>query len=157
MAGEIPVTVVGSITEPALRFSPQGKAIASFSVASTPRIKDGDNWVDGETTWFRVSAFDAMAENIAESLRKGDRVIVQGRFKTRSYQTDAGETRSGLELVADEVGPTLRWAIARAEKVGQGGQARPAQAQQGSGMQRSRTAQPQGDPWATPANDEPPF
>jgi len=153
MAGEIPVTVVGSITEPTLRFSPQGKAIASFSVASTPRVKDGDNWVDGETTWFRVSVFDAMAENVAESFAKGDRVIVQGRFKTRSYQTDAGETRSGLELVADEVGPTLRWATAKPVKVGQGGQARPAQ---DSGMTRTRTA-PAADPWATPASNEPPF
>jgi single-strand DNA-binding protein len=156
MSGEIPVTIVGSITEPALRFSPQGKAIASFSVASTPRVKDGDNWVDGETTWFRVSVFDAMAENVVESFAKGDRVIVQGRFKTRSYQTDAGETRSGLELVAEEVGPTLRWATAKPVKVGAGGQARPAQ--QDAGMTRSRTAQPQGDPWAAPAaSQDPPF
>lgn len=156
MAGEIPVTVVGSITEPTLRFSPQGKAIASFSVASTPRVKDGDNWVDGETTWFRVSVFDQMAENVAESLVKGDRVIVQGRFKTRSYQTDAGETRSGLELVAEEVGPTLRWATAKPVKVGQGGggQARPAA--EGSGMTRTRTA-PAADPWAAPASNDPPF
>lgn len=153
MAGEIPVVVVGSITEPVLRFTPQGKPIASFSVASTPRTKDGENWVDGETTWFRVSVFDQMAENVAESFAKGDRVIVQGRFKTRSYQTDAGETRSGLELVADEVGPTLRWATAKPVKVGQGGgQARPAAAD--PGMQRSRTAQPQADPWAS---DAPPF
>lgn len=156
MAGEIPVTVVGSITEPTLRFTPQGKPIASFSIASTPRTKDGDNWVDGETLWFRVSVFDQMAENVAESFAKGDRVIVQGRFKQRSYQTDAGETRTGLELVAEEVGPTLRWATAKPVKVGQGGQARPAQ--QDASMQRSRTAQPQGDPWAAPAaSDEPPF
>lgn len=154
MAGEIPVTVTGSITEPTLRFSPQGKAIASFSVASTPRVKDGDNWVDGETTWFRVSVFDQMAENVAESLVKGDRVMVQGRFKTRSYQTDAGETRSGLELVADEVGPTLRWATAKPVKVGQGGGQAPAA--QGSGMTRTRTA-PAADPWAAPASNDPPF
>lgn len=154
MAGEIPVTVVGSITEPTLRFTPQGKPIASFSIASTPRTKDGDNWVDGETLWFRVSVFDQMAENVAESFAKGDRVIVQGRFKQRSYQTDAGETRTGLELVAEEVGPTLRWATAKPVKVGQGGggQARPAAAD--PGMQRSRTAQPQADPWAS---DAPPF
>ena len=156
MAGEIPLTVVGSITEPTLRFSPAGKAIASFGLASTPRVKDGDNYVDGETTWFRVSVFDQMAENVVESFAKGDRVIVQGRFKTRSYQTDAGETRSGLEIVAEEVGPTLRWATAKPVKVGQGGQARPA-AQPDAGMQRSRTAQPQGDPWATPASNDPPF
>lgn len=157
MAGEIPVVVVGSITEPTLRFTPQGKPIASFSVASTPRKKDGEGYKDGETTWFRVSVFDQMAENVAESFAKGDRVIVQGRFETRSYQTDAGETRSGLELVADEVGPTLRWATAKPVKVGQtgGGQARPAAAD--PGMQRSRTAQPQGDPWAARATDEPPF
>lgn len=154
MAGEIPVVVVGSITEPTLRFSPAGKAIASFSIASTPRTKDGEQWTDGETTWFRVSVFDQMAENVVESFAKGDRVIVQGRFKTRSYQTDAGETRSGLELVADEVGPTLRWATAKPVKVGAGGgQARPAQ---DTGMQRARGQQ--ADPWATPAVDpNPPF
>lgn len=154
MAGEIPVTVVGSITEPTLRFSQAGKAIASFSLASTPRTKDGDNWVDGETLWFRVSVFDQMAENVAESFVKGDRVIVQGRFKQRSYQTDAGETRTGLELVADEVGPTLRWATAKPVKVGQGGGQTPAA--QGSGMTRTRTA-PAADPWAAPASNDPPF
>lgn len=152
MAGEIPVTVVGSITEPTLRFSPQGKAIASFSVASTPRVKNGEQWEDGETTWFRVSVFDQMAENVAESFAKGDRVIVWGRFKTRSYQTDAGETRSGLELVADEVGPALRWATAKPVKAGGGARGGDAAAQ--AGVTRTRaTPQPQADPWAT----EPPF
>lgn len=155
MAGEIPMTVIGSITEPVLRFTPQGKPIASFNLASTPRVKDGDNWVDGETTWFRVSAFDQMAENIAESLVKGDRVIVQGRMKTRSYQTDAGETRTSLELAADEVGPTLRWATAKAVKAGGGARGGNAAAQTSVTRQR---ATPQADPWATPApSDEPPF
>lgn len=152
MAGEIPVTVIGSITEPTLRFSDSGKAIASFSVASTPRVKNGEQWEDGETTWFRVSAFDQMAENIAESLVKGDRVIVQGRFKTRSYQTDAGETRSGLELVAEEVGPALRWATAKPVKAGGGGRGGDAAAQ--SSVTRTRPAPAaQADPWAT----DPPF
>lgn len=154
MAGEIPVTVVGAITEPTLRFSQSGKAIASFSLATTPRVKDGDNWVDGETTWFRISAFDQMAENIAESLVKGDRVMVMGRFKTRSYTTDAGEQRSGLELVADEVAPTLRWATAKPQKTGSGGGGQ--QQGQRPAAQRTRT-QVQEDPWATPSNDEPPF
>lgn len=154
MAGEVTLTVVGSITEPSLRFSPDGKAIASFSLATTPRVKDGDNWVDGETTWFRVSAFGPMAENVAESFAKGDRVIVQGRMKTRSYKTDAGEERSGLEIAADEIGPSLRWATAKPVKVGQGGGQAPAA--QGSGMTRTRTA-PAADPWATPSSDAPPF
>lgn len=155
MAGEIPVTVVGAMTEPVLRFTPQGKPWVTFSVASNVRIKDGEQWVDGEPTWFRVSVWDAQAENIAESLVKGDRVIVTGRFKTRTWKDDAGVDHSGLELQADEVGPALRWATAKPVKVGQGGQARPAQ--QDTGMQRTRTAQPQGDPWATPSNDDPPF
>lgn len=157
MAGEMIVTMVGSITEPVLRFTQSGKPWVSFNLAHNNRIKDGEQWVDGEPTWVNVKAWDGQAENIAESLEKGARVIVTGRLSTRKWTTDANEERTGLQLEADEVGPALRWATATVTKAGNtgGGQARPAQ--QGTGMQRSRTAQPQGDPWAQPASDEPPF
>jgi single-strand DNA-binding protein len=149
MAGEIPITVVGGITEPELRFSPQGKAIATFGLAHNNRVKDGDNWVDGEPTWFRVSVFGPMAENVVESFEKGSRVIVMGGMKTNAWEKD-GEKRTSLEIIADAVGPDLRWATAKPVRQGSsGGGHAPAQ----SGMQRSRTAQPQGDPWS----DQPPF
>lgn len=156
MAGEIPITVVGSITEPELKFLPNGKALATFSLAQNHRVKDGEEWKDGEPTWFRVSVFGPMAENVVESFpEKGTRVIVQGGMKTNAWEKD-GEKRTALEIVADAVGPDLRWATAKPVKVGQtGGQARPTQ---DAGMQRSRTAQPQGDPWAAPAaSNEAPF
>jgi single-strand DNA-binding protein len=149
MAGEIPITVVGSITEPELKFSQAGKAIATFSLAQNSRVKDGDNWVDGEPTWFRVSVFGPMAENIVESLEKGARVIVQGGMKTNAWEKD-GEKRTSLEIIADAVGPDLRWATAKPVRQASGGGQ---QSQPQGGMQRSRTAQPQGDPWA----DQPPF
>lgn len=149
MAGDIPITVVGSITEPELRFSQAGKAIATFNLARNSRVRDGDNWTDGEPTWFRVSAFGSIAENIAESLEKGSRVIVMGEMKTNAWEKD-GEKRTSLEIIADAVGPDLRWATAKPVRQGSsGGQQAPAQ----SGMTRSRTAQPQGDPWS----DTPPF
>jgi len=148
MAGEIPITVVGGITEPELRFSQSGKAIATFSLAQNNRVKDGDNWVDGEPTWFRVTVFGPMAENIVESLEKGSRVIVQGGMKTDAWEKD-GEKRTSLSIVADAVGPDLRWATAKPVRQGSSGGQAPAQ----GGMQRSRTAQPQGDPWS----DQPPF
>lgn len=155
MAGEIPITVVGSITEPELKFLPSGKALATFSLAQNSRVKVGEEWQDGEPTWFRVSVFGPMAENVVESFpEKGTRVIVQGGMKTNAWEKD-GEKRTSLEIVADAVGPDLRWATAKPVKVGQGGggQARPAE---GSGMTRTRTA-PAADPWATPASNDPPF
>lgn len=150
MAGEIPITVVGSITEPVLRFSESGQAWVSFSLAQNNRVKVGETWEDGEPTWFKVKAFGQIAENIAESFpEKGTRVIVQGAMKTEAWEKD-GEKRTGLSIVADAVGPDLRWATAAITRVGGGGggQSRPQQS-----MQRSRTAQPQGDPWSS----EPPF
>lgn len=156
MAGEIPITVVGSITEPELKFLPSGKALATFSLAQNSRVKVGEEWQDGEPTWFRVSVFGPMAENVAESFpEKGTRVIVQGGMKTNAWEKD-GEKRTSLEIIADAVGPDLRWATAKPVKVGQGGggQARPAA--EGSGMTRTRTA-PAADPWAAPASNDPPF
>lgn len=144
MSGEPIITVVGNVTaDPELRFTPAGKAVAGFTVASTPRVKDGDQWVDGETTWLRCSAWEQLAENVAESIQKGVRVIVQGALSSRSYEKD-GQTRTSLELRVDAIGPELRFATARVERAqrGQGG-SRPAQGQQ---------RPPQNDPWAVPAS-----
>lgn len=143
MSGEPIITVVGNVTaDPELRFTPAGKAVAGFTVASTPRVKDGDQWVDGETTWLRCSAWEQLAENVAESIQKGTRVIVQGALSSRSYEKD-GQTRTSLELRVDAIGPELRFATARVERAqrGQGGQ------------QAQRQPAPASDPWATPAAD----
>lgn len=153
MAGEPSITVVGNIAgDPELRFTPSGKPVCNFTVASTPRVKDGDQWVDGTTTWLRCSVWDKPAENVAESLEKGTRVIVQGRMSTREYEHN-GENRTALELAVDAIGPELRFAtcrVTKAERAG-GGQQR----QQGQQGQRQ---QPAYDPWATPqGSDEPPF
>lgn len=164
MAGEPIITVVGNIGgDPELRFTPAGKAVVNFTVASTPRVKDGDQYVDGTTTWLRCSAWDAHAENIVESLAKGMRVIVQGRLSTREFEHN-GEKRTALELAVDAIGPELRWSTANVKRTernsGGGGQ------QQGQGQQRGQSADPwakpagkAADPWANPANsnDEPPF
>lgn len=152
MAGDIPITVVGSITEPVLRFAESGKPWVAFSLAHNSRVKVGDEWQDGPPTWFKVKAFGPIAENIAESFpEKGARVIVMGQARTETYKTAEGEERSALVIVADAVGPDLRWATAKVARVGGGGGSQQAPAQ--GGMQRSRTAQPQGDPWS----DQPPF
>lgn len=151
------LTVVGNLAgDPELRFTPSGKAVCGFTVASTPRVKNGDQWEDGETTWLRCSAWDAMAENVAESLEKGNRVIVQGALSSRSYETREGEKRTSLELRVDAVGPDLRFATARATRAGQSGGGRPAQQQKQAGDPWARPGQ--SDPWATPnADDAPPF
>lgn len=152
MAGDIPITVVGSITEPDLRFSQSGKAVASFGLARNSRVRDGDNWTDGEPTWFRVSVFGPMAENVVESFEKGSRVIVMGEMKTNAWETKEGEKRTSLEIIAEAVGPDLRFATAKPVRQGGSGGGGGQQAPAG-GMTRSRTAQPQGDPWS----DTPPF
>jgi single-strand DNA-binding protein len=110
-------TIVGNLTEtPELRFTPNGAPVASFTVAVTPRVKDGDDWKDGETSFFRCTAWRSLAENLAESLTKGARVLVQGRLTQRSWETDAGEKRSVVEVQVDEAGPSLRWATAKVER-----------------------------------------
>lgn len=144
MANEPSITVVGNIaTDPELRFTPAGKAVCGFTVASTPRNKDGDNWVDGTTTWLRCSVWDKVAENVAESLEKGMRVIVQGRLSTREFEHN-GEKRTSLELAVDAIGPELRYATARVVKASREG---------GSSQQSKPAATRGGDPWATPAAD----
>ncbi|WP_415854719.1 single-stranded DNA-binding protein [Sinomonas sp. G460-2] len=128
MAGETTITVIGNLTnDPELRFTPSGSAVANFTVASTPRTFDrqANEWKDGETLFLRASIWREAAENVAESLTKGMRVIVSGRLKSRSYETKEGEKRTVIELEVDEIGPSLRYASAKVNRTqrsgGQGG------------------------------------
>jgi single-strand DNA-binding protein len=109
--------LVGNLTDdPELRFTPNGAAVANFRLAVTPRVREGDSWKDGETSFFRINVWRQQAENAAETLQKGTRCIVVGRLRTRSWETPEGEKRSKIEVVADEVGPSLRWATAQITK-----------------------------------------
>lgn len=113
MAGETTITVIGNLTnDPELRFTPSGSAVANFTIASTPRTFDrqSNEWKDGETLFLRAAVWREAAENVAESLTKGMRVIVTGRLKSRSYETKEGEKRTVIELEVDEIGPSLRYA-----------------------------------------------
>lgn len=127
MAGDTVITVIGNLTaDPELRFTPSGAAVANFTVASTPRTFDrqSNEWKDGDTLFLRCSIWREAAENVAESLTKGMRVIVQGRLVQRSYETREGEKRTVVELQVDEVGPSLRYAsakVTRAQRSGGGG------------------------------------
>jgi single-strand DNA-binding protein len=113
------VTITGNLTEdPELRFTPAGAPVANFTVAVTPRVKDGDSWKDGETSFFRCTAWRSLAENLAESLTKGARVLVQGRLQQRSWETPEGDKRSVVEVQVEEAGPSLRWATAKVERTG---------------------------------------
>ncbi|WP_270887062.1 single-stranded DNA-binding protein [Pedococcus sp. 5OH_020] len=153
MAGDTVITVIGNITgDPELRFTPSGAAVANFTVASTPRQFDrqSNEWKDGETLFMRCSVWRDAAENVAESLQRGTRVIVSGRLKSRSYETKEGEKRTVVEMEVDEVGPSLRYATAKVNRTqraggggfgGQGGQG----GQQGGGFGGGQ----QDDPWAT--------
>ena len=156
-AGDIAVTVVGNLTnDPELRFTPSGAAVASFTVASSSRYLDKatNEWKDGDTVFMRCSVWRQYAENVAESLTKGTRVIVSGRLKQRSYETREGEKRTVMELEVDDVGPALRYATAKVNRVQrQGGDF--------GGAPAGGGAAPADDPWATggggAAYDEPPF
>jgi single-strand DNA-binding protein len=115
------VTLIGNLTDdPELKVTPGGAAVATFRIAVTPRVKDGDTWRDGDTSFFRVNAWRDLAENLTESLGKGARVIVIGQLKARSWETPEGEKRSVVEVTADEVGPSLRWATAVPERTRNG-------------------------------------
>jgi single-strand DNA-binding protein len=114
MATDNTVTLIGNLTDnPELRFTPNGAAVANFRLAVTPRVKDGDSWRDGETSFFRITCWRALAENVTESLSKGARAIVIGRLRMRSWETDASEKRTVVEVEADEVAPSLKWATAQ--------------------------------------------
>ncbi|WP_427384198.1 single-stranded DNA-binding protein [Janibacter sp. G56] len=145
MAGDTVITIIGNITgDPELRFTPSGAAVANFTVASTPRQFDrnSNEWKDGETLFMRCSVWRDAAENVAESLQRGTRVIVSGRLVSRSWEDkESGQKRSVMEMQVDEVGPSLRYATAKVNKTqrsgGQGGGGFGGGGQQG------------GDPWAT--------
>ncbi len=157
-AGDIAVTVVGNLTnEPELRFTPSGAAVASFTIASSSRVLDKttNEWKDGDTVFMRCSVWRQYAENVAESLQKGMRVIATGRLKQRSYETREGEKRTVVEMEVDDVGPALRYATAKVNKVQRSGGGFGGESGGGS-------AGPADDPWAaSPAGgagfDEPPF
>jgi len=134
MAGDTQITIVGNLTaDPELKFTPSGAAVANFTIASTPRQFDRatNEWKDGDTLFLRCSIWREAAENVAESLTKGARVIAQGNLVQRSYDTNEGEKRTVVELQVDEIGPSLRYATAKVTKKaasGNGGGARPAAA-----------------------------
>lgn len=174
MAGETPITLIGNLTaDPELRFTPSGHAVAKFTVASTPRTFDRQTseWRDGDTMFLNCEVWRQYAENVTESLQKGMRVVVTGRLKSRSYETNSGEKRTVFEVEVDEVGPSLRNATAKVTKVastgGQGGGSWQGSANRSSsneggggwGGQSSPAAprQPDNDPWASAQSDEPPF
>lgn len=150
MAGETTITVIGNLTnDPELRFVPNGDAVANFTVASTPRTfdKNSKEWKDGETLFLRCSVWREAAENVAESLTKGMRVIISGVLKSRSFEKD-GQKRTVIELDVDEIGPSLKYANAKVNRTqrsgGQGGQQPPTQQQPWGGNQPANVG---GDPW----------
>jgi single-strand DNA-binding protein len=172
MTGEPITTIIGNLTsDPELRFTPSGAAVANFTVASTPRRKDGDEWVDGEAMFVSCSVWREYAENVAESLQKGQRVIVHGRLKVRSYETRDQEKRLSIELDVEEVGHALRFGSATFERKGANTQGRAPQTQSRrpssgvdpwAGQSAQRSTPTRGDdPWsgqsANPYREEPPF
>ncbi|MGH3631087.1 MAG: single-stranded DNA-binding protein [Sciscionella sp.] len=166
MAGDTVITVVGNLTaDPELRFTPSGAAVANFTVASTPRMFDraSGEWTDGEALFLRCNIWRQAAENVAETLTRGMRVVVQGRLRQRSFETKEGEKRTVVELEADEIGPSLRYATAKVNKVSRGN---------GSGgfggsggNSGGGNSMPADDPWSSAPSagagggfsDEPPF
>ena len=176
MANETPVTVIGNLTaDPELRFAQSGHAVASFTVASTPRTYDRQRseWVDGDALFLNCSVWREAAENVAESLAKGMRVIVHGWLKQRSYETRDGEKRTVFEVDVQEIGPALRYATAKVTRSTRGSGDRPASQQPTAnqwGQQpaaanndpwgQQQSAAPANDPWAQqafPSHEEPPF
>ncbi|MEV8335660.1 single-stranded DNA-binding protein [Streptomyces niveus] len=157
MAGETVITVVGNLVDdPELRFTPSGAAVAKFRVASTPRIfdKQTNEWKDGDGLFLTCSVWRQAAENVAESLQRGMRVVVQGRLKQRSYEDREGVKRTVYELDVEEVGPSLKTATAKVTKTtGNGG------GRQEYSQARQTTPGASDDPWPsnTATTDEPPF
>jgi single-strand DNA-binding protein len=166
MAGETTITVVGNLTDdPELRFTPSGAAVAKFRIASTPRTMDRQSgeWKDGEPLFLACNVWRDAAEHVAESLQRGARVIVQGRLRQRSYETREGEKRTVYELEVDEIGPSLRYATAKVQRMnrsggGSGGGFGASNGGSASGGGANRPAATGGggannfdDPWATAA------
>ncbi|MCL2543900.1 MAG: single-stranded DNA-binding protein [Nocardioidaceae bacterium] len=190
MAGETVITVVGNLVDdPELRFTPSGAAVANFRIASTPRTFDrqSNEWKDGDALFLSCAVWRQMAENVAESLQKGMRVVVQGRLKSRQYETREGEKRTAFEIDVDEVAPSLRYATAKVTRAsrgsggggGYGGGGNTGGGNYGGGAPQQGGGDPWGgggssssggnqgfgggapanDPWAAPGVDssEPPF
>jgi len=178
MAGETTITLVGNLTaDPELRFTPSGAAVANFTVASTPRTFDRqtNEWRDGDAMFLNCAVWRQAAENVAESLQKGMRVIVHGRLKSRSYETREGERRTVFEIDVDEIGPALKYATAKVSRNASGGQGGGRSSSGGSGGGGGNYGddpwasggsagdtgggrpQQSSDPWSTPQSEDPPF
>ena len=168
MAGETPITLIGNLTaDPELRFTPSGAAVANFTVASTPRTFDRqtNEWRDGDAMFLNCAVWRQAAENVAESLQKGMRVIVSGRLKSRSYETREGEKRTVFEVDVDEIGPALRYATAKVTRTssgggggnggGGGGGGRPSGGGGGQSAAAARSGATPGRPAAVPAAASP--
>lgn len=157
MAGETVITIVGNLTaDPELRTTRNGGAVANFSIAATPRVfdKQSNQWVDGDALFLRCTAWRDMAQHCAQTLRKGMRVIAQGRLQQRSYQAQDGSNRTVIELQVDEIGPSLKYATAQVQKMQAGGY----QGNANGGYQQPQQAQqqsqaPADDPWGAPAGE----
>jgi single-strand DNA-binding protein len=176
-AGDTQITIIGNLTrDPELRYTPTGQAVASFAVASTPRFldKNTNEWKDGDSLFLNCNVWRQAAENVAESLQRGMRVVVSGRLRQRSYETKEGEKRTVYEVEVDEVGPSLRYASAKVTKTGRtgsgggygGGQGGGGGGQGGGGQggYGGGGGGRQDDPWASDPggdtssfSDEPPF
>lgn len=165
MAGETIITIVGNLTaDPELRFTPSGAPVANFTVASTPRTLDraSGEWKDGDAMFLNCAVWRQAAENVAESLTKGMRVIVQGRLRSRSYETREGEKRTVFEVEVEEVGPALKYATAKVTRNqgGSGGGNYSGGSSGGSNWNRGGGQANNGggaDPWAGAQSEEPPF
>ena len=175
MAGETIITLVGNLTaDPELRFTPSGAPVANFTVASTPRTFDraSNEWKDGDALFLNCAVWRQAAENVAESLTKGMRVIVQGRLRQRSYETREGEKRTVVELEVDEVGPALKYASAKVTRNAGGGGGNYSGGGSGGGggysgggssggsdwnRGNSGSGSAGADPWAGAQSEEPPF
>lgn len=164
-AGDTTITMIGNLVDdPELRFTPSGAAVAKFRVASTPRYLDKatNEWKDGESLFLQCQIWRQAAENVAESLTKGMRVILSGRLKQRSYETKEGEKRTVFEVEVDEVGPSLRNATAKVTRTqragGSAGAAASAAADSfGDDPWAAATTSSAGGGWGTSTTDEPPF
>ena len=166
-AGDTQITIVGNLVDdPELRFTPAGQPVARFRVASTPRFldKNTNEWKDGDSLFLTCNVWRQAAENVAESLQRGMRVIVSGRLRQRSYETKEGEKRTVYEVEADEVGPSLRNASAKVNRVartGGNGAGQPQAARSGGRGQADGGHADDSDPWASDGpggySDEPPF
>jgi single-strand DNA-binding protein len=164
-AGDTTITMIGNLVDdPELRFTPSGAAVAKFRVASTPRYLDKatNEWKDGESLFLQCQIWRQAAENVAESLTKGMRVILSGRLKQRSYETKEGEKRTVFEVEVDEVGPSLRNATAKVTRTqragGSGGAAAPAATDTfNDDPWAAASTSPAGGGWGTSTTDEPPF